>query len=145
MGVTIDVSAHLHVRTFVGDVPQEQWKASCSASKKIEVGMCVRFCEAGDPITIREGVIGGIRTHERHWIEFWLVLDSGLAGTLSVTLLIPFDWVQLGFLDRIVHFCNYQSLPDRTPGPFKANALSGVHVPRRFLQDSQITFGGASS
>ncbi|KDR72767.1 hypothetical protein GALMADRAFT_213241 [Galerina marginata CBS 339.88] len=147
MDAMVDISARLHVRTKDGSLTNEQWKMTCPGSQKVGVGMRVCFSEAGDPITIREGVIGGIRTQERRWVEFWLTLDNGLPVTIapSITLLVPLDWAKLGWRDCLIRLWSYRSLPDRTPGPFKANELSGIRVPRRFLPSPPYTFNGTSS
>ena len=37
---------------------------------------------------------------------------------LSVTLLVPLEWVQMNFLDCIQYWRKCHLLPDITPGPF---------------------------
>jgi hypothetical protein len=101
----------------------EAWKLEILPAQRISQGMRVEIQSYGgiSPIEgavviVREGIIGK-RTHwERRWAEYELIM--GKKGGLSVTLLVPIEWLRMNLLDRIRHYRERRVLPDITPGPY---------------------------
>lgn len=100
----------------------EQWKLEIVPHRRIAQGMQVEIQSygclspvCGGVVMVREEIIGK-RVHlEKRWAEYEIV-DKATA--LSVTLLVPIEWLQMSLLDQFRHHRERHLLPDITPGPF---------------------------
>jgi hypothetical protein len=107
---------------IIQDKIYEGWKLEIAPVQRISQGMRVELQSHGfSPIRgevtiVREGIIGR-RTHwERRWVEFELKMDE--ETELSVTILVPIEWIRMSLMDRVWHYSERRMLPDITPGPY---------------------------
>ncbi|KAF8966644.1 major facilitator superfamily domain-containing protein [Flammula alnicola] len=95
------------------------------ASRGLRTGRRVVILEKrrkGVVSVLREGVLGGVVRWEHRWLEYSLILDQSGGPAVSVTLLVPVAWVNLGPYEWIIHAYRRRYLPDTIPGPFTARA-----------------------
>ena len=69
-----------------------------------------------DVVMVREGIIGRRVRWEKRWAEYALLMDA--KGLLSITILVPLEWLQMSLIDRFQHYRERHLLLDVTPGPF---------------------------
>lgn len=116
------LKAYLRTQDTIHGVVHEQWKVEGAPGQRLQPGSRVElrsvkhFRLGMNMVAMREGVIGKRVYWEQRWVEYQLDMDGPSA--LSVTVLVPLQWVAMSLMDRLTHYLERTTLPDITPGPF---------------------------